>query len=228
MLRSRYRYSGVSLVELLIGVAISLVILLGALVAFAHNLNASRQVILEARLSQDLRAISQLISRDLKRAGFSPISVQNILAQPPTPNPHTTITVPTSGGITTLPLSYEFGRIVITETQTGTTEAIETQAAAFTIDNNGVMFVAINGGADQALNDPNTVLITGLSIDPTTTAVPLGQLCASPCTGSNCPAMLIRRFDFILSGRSTADATLVRTVETSVRVRNDQLQGACP
>jgi len=65
MLRSRYRYSGVSLVELLIGVAISLVILLGALVAFAHNLNASRQVILEARLSQDLRAISQLISRDL-------------------------------------------------------------------------------------------------------------------------------------------------------------------
>jgi hypothetical protein len=40
--------------------------------------------------------------------------------------------------------------------------------------------------------------------------------------------MTVRRFDVVLSGQSVTDPNVTRTLQASVRPRNDQLEGQCP
>ena len=67
---SAHRFQqGLSIVELMIGIAIGLVIVAVALFALTHHLRENRSLLVEARLMQDLRTTSELIARDLRRAG---------------------------------------------------------------------------------------------------------------------------------------------------------------
>ena len=61
---------GLSIVELLIGLAIGLFIVGGAIKLFVDNLTNNRRLLLETRVNQDLRAAADLIARDLRRAGY--------------------------------------------------------------------------------------------------------------------------------------------------------------
>ena len=66
---ARHRQSGLSLVELMMGLAIGLLIVAAALLALTHHLRENRSLLVEARLMQDLRTTTDLITRDLRRAG---------------------------------------------------------------------------------------------------------------------------------------------------------------
>ncbi|HET7794348.1 MAG TPA: prepilin-type N-terminal cleavage/methylation domain-containing protein [Rhizobacter sp.] len=69
----RHRERGLSIVELMVGLAIGLTVIAAALLALTHHLRENRGLLVEARLMQDLRTASDLIARDLRRAG--PLSV---------------------------------------------------------------------------------------------------------------------------------------------------------
>ncbi|MBC7992509.1 MAG: prepilin-type N-terminal cleavage/methylation domain-containing protein [Rhizobacter sp.] len=60
---------GLSLVEMMVTSAISLMVVAAALLAFTHQLRASRNILLEARLMQDLRTTTELVAHNLRRAG---------------------------------------------------------------------------------------------------------------------------------------------------------------
>ncbi len=60
---------GLSLVELMVGSAISLMVVAAALLALTHHLRGSRSLLLEARLMQDLRTTTELVAHNLRRAG---------------------------------------------------------------------------------------------------------------------------------------------------------------
>lgn len=62
------RQQGFGLVELLIGTAISLVILAAASTVMLSSLTSNRDSIRMARLDQELRQVMTMVSRDLKRA----------------------------------------------------------------------------------------------------------------------------------------------------------------
>ena len=68
---SRRGQRGLSLVELLVGLALGLLVVAGgaALLARQH-LREHRALLLEARLMQDLRTAADLVARDLRRAGY--------------------------------------------------------------------------------------------------------------------------------------------------------------
>lgn len=68
MLTTRQR--GLSLVELLVGVAIALVLIAGASVVYVNSLRATTTSSAVSRVNQDLRAIMSIIENDLHRAGF--------------------------------------------------------------------------------------------------------------------------------------------------------------
>lgn len=72
---NRRRRSGVSLVELMVGMAAGLLVVALALVAMAQHLHENRRLLAQTRLLQDLRTVSDLILRDLRRAG--PIAVDD-------------------------------------------------------------------------------------------------------------------------------------------------------
>ncbi len=66
---ARYHQAGLSLVELMVGLAVGLLIVAAALLALTHHLRENRSLMVDARLMQDLRTTTDLIARDLRRAG---------------------------------------------------------------------------------------------------------------------------------------------------------------
>jgi prepilin peptidase dependent protein B len=65
----RHHQRGLSIVELMVGLALGLIVVAAALLALTHHLRESRSLLIEARLMQDLRTTTDLIGRDLLRAG---------------------------------------------------------------------------------------------------------------------------------------------------------------
>ncbi|MGY4828147.1 PilW family protein [Sphaerotilaceae bacterium SBD11-9] len=63
------RERGLSIVELMVGLAVGLTVIAAALLALTHHLRENRGLLIEARLMQDLRTATDLIARDLRRAG---------------------------------------------------------------------------------------------------------------------------------------------------------------
>ena len=62
------RQHGLTLVELLVGMVIGLLLTAIALVAMTQHLRENHRLLVEARLAQDLQALVDLVSRDLRRA----------------------------------------------------------------------------------------------------------------------------------------------------------------
>jgi prepilin peptidase dependent protein B len=73
-MKSNKRQRGLTLVELMVGLAIALLLTAVALLAMSQHLRENHRLLIEARLTQDLQAIVDLVSRDLRRAG--PLAVQ--------------------------------------------------------------------------------------------------------------------------------------------------------
>ena len=61
---------GLSIVELLVGIAVGLFVVGGAIKLMVDNLTNNRRMLVETRVNQDLRAAADLIVRDLRRAGY--------------------------------------------------------------------------------------------------------------------------------------------------------------
>ena len=71
----RAQQRGLTLVELMVSLAIGLLLTAITLVAMSQHLRENHRLLTEARLTQDLQAVMDLVSRDLRRAG--PLAVQN-------------------------------------------------------------------------------------------------------------------------------------------------------
>ena len=69
---------GLSVVELLVGVAIALFIAAAGATLLASHLRENRALLLEARLMQDLRTAADLVTRDLRRAGHWGAAVDGV------------------------------------------------------------------------------------------------------------------------------------------------------
>jgi type IV pilus assembly protein PilW len=214
--------SGLSLVELLVGAAITLVVVAGALKLFASHIDSNRRLLLEARLHQDLRAASDLIARDLRRAGYWQ-SALKATTWPPLANPYRAFAP--SGAASAAIATYSYSRDSVENDSVDGNELFGVRLSA------GALQMQDGSGGWQQLTDVATVLVTGLSVAPVIRSLSLGHLCTPACTSADpaCPALNIRRFDIVLRGRSTADASVVREVRESVRLRNDDVFPAgCP
>lgn len=63
------RQRGLSLVEMMVGVAIGLIVVAGASLMVATQLAENRKLLVETQLQQDLRAAVDIVSRELRRTG---------------------------------------------------------------------------------------------------------------------------------------------------------------
>ena len=74
---------GLSIVELMIGVTISLFILAGATLVLTSQMGDNRRLLLEAQMQQDLRTAADMISRDIRRAGYWGQAYRGVCPPPP-------------------------------------------------------------------------------------------------------------------------------------------------
>ena len=71
---------GLSIIELMVGLTLGMVVVIGGISLFVSNATTSRQLNLETRVNQDLRAAVDLIARDLRRAGYWGESLRGTVA----------------------------------------------------------------------------------------------------------------------------------------------------
>lgn len=217
------RRRGLSIVELLVGVAIGLIVAQGALSLFVRNITASRRLLYETRLNQDLRAAADLVARDLRRAGYWGNAIQGTNAVGATAatalNPYSAVDTTSASQIT-----YEFSR---DGTENNTLDSAE--QFGFRLSSGALQMQTDNGSWTDITNS-QALTITSFTVTPTTTTLPLGNLCFKTCApgAPNCPSVTVRSYAILLRGQAVADSNIRRDLRSTVRMRNDQLAGICP
>lgn len=217
---------GVTLVEMMVGIAVGLVIIGGALSLMATNVRGTRQIVADTRLEQDLRNIADLVTRDLRRAGYWGQSVEgtktlNSGTTRTATNPYIDVAATTggSGGF-----SYAFSRDSVENNTKGSNEDF-----GFSLTD-GELRMQTATSTSAPLNDVHYTMITGFSVtDISPEVIWLGYRCETVKNpgGINVPYLYVRRYNVTITGQSVLDTSVTRTLKTSVRVRNDKVTGDC-
>jgi prepilin peptidase dependent protein B len=216
---------GLSMVELLVGVAIALFIAAAGATLLAANLRENRSLLLEARLMQDLRTATDVISRDLRRAGYWAAATDGV-STTATPaaaaNPYVALA---PGAAASDAVSFRYSRDA---TENNVVDGNE--QFGFRLRNR-VIEMLLGAGNWQALTDAGTLDITEFSVTPTVQEIDLRGYCSQPCPAGSLtcpPRQQVRSLALVVAGRSTSDASVTRSLRSNVRLRNDALSGACP
>jgi prepilin peptidase dependent protein B len=212
------RNKGWSLVDLMVGMALSLVVCAAGGGLMAAHLKQSRALVLEARLMQDLGAAQDLIVRSLRRSGFGAESAGAA------GNPYTVITAdPVKTGELRFSLSLD----------AKDNHRIDSNEELGFRLRDGVLQMLMGDAGWQAVSDVRTLRITTLQWQPEVQVMALSAHCAWACAASassTCiaPQLAIRSIQLTIQAQSTHDAQVVRSLQNTIRVRNDAVSGACP
>lgn len=229
----RATMGGLSLVELMVGVAVSLFVVAAAALLVSSQLSANRRLLLETQLQQDLRSTADIITRELRRSSYWASAREGVpapLSGTISTNPVMALAVSSSAS-STVHYNYERGS--------------GTRAYGFKLNDNGVIVACQSDGSGpggvcgetanpwQELTDRNTVRITEFRISaerPGTNTANDDALvlpCPYPCadgTAACWPRVNVRELTVLIKGQSRSDPAVQRTLISSVRVRNDRLQ----
>lgn len=222
--RARRLSRGLSLVELMVGIAVSLFVVAAASLLVSTQLTDNRRLLLETQLQQDLRATADIITRDLRRSGYwqnAEETVPSLVDRGIGRSPYTALAVDPAASSA---VTYRYRRTAGSE------------SFGFKLENGVIKSCQGESAADcnagwQDLTDGSSVLITGFSIatarpaspgNGSSLTLPCPSLCADGTT--NCwPRVQVRELTLSLAGTSRSDSTVRRTLTTSVRVRNDNV-----
>jgi type IV pilus assembly protein PilW len=209
---------GLSLVELMVGVAIGLFITAAAAMLVSTQLSGNRQLLVETQIQQDLRATADLVTRDLRRASYSqnaPLSVSLLDSNgAPQPNQRGDILITNTGQGGSSEVNYFYDR--------GPNPGFSLRLSG------DVLQRQISSGAGpfggwQPLTDANVLKVTDFTVRPApgqTIPVACPNLCADG-TESCWPRMQVRELVITIDGESATGTKVRRSVQSTVRVRND-------
>lgn len=240
---------GLSIVELLIGVSISLFILAGASVVLTGQLDGNRRLLLEAQIQQDLRTVADMVARDIRRAGYTSRSycyiwpAQDDAVNCPAPNAPNRYTVMTPDSAAA-PGSNSVVYSRSTDGEGGADPNREDFAldadAAFPREEVGFRWNQADQSVEymvgnnnwQALTDTNVMRVTQFSIAINNQQLPVpcnlpgcqaqGPLCGGPVT------LRARDVTITIVAQAAHDANVQRSLRENVRLRNDLPVEQCP
>lgn len=212
----RRRQAGMSIVELMVGVAVGLIVVAAAALLMTSQLIENRRLLTETQLQQDLRATADIMTRELRRVGAR--TEETAL---------TMLWFPGSAG----PQSNGMARDL----------SIGTDYADFQYDPGGTSattfgyqlfdrVIQTNLGSSSgwhALTDRRVMLIDSLTFVRRNAAATSTQMpCAKPCpdgTSACWPRYEVRELDIVITARAARDSSVKRTVRSRVRLRNDHV-----
>jgi len=215
---------GLSLVELLVGLAVGMIVVAAAITLFAAQLREQRSTSVELRLMQELRATTDLVTRDLRRAGHwgdASVALWALSASAPAANPYAAL-APLAGASSAS--SYAYSR------DTSENHRLDANEQFGLRLRNGVIELQLGAGHWQALSDAGSMTVTEFEIRPIVQDVPLLAHCPRPCPpGTACDARLQwRSLAIRLGARATADPAVQRRLQSELRLRNPAVLGTCP
>ena len=216
---------GTTIVELLVGLAIGLVVIAGAATLLARQLHEQRALLAETRLTQDLRNATDLIARDLRRAGYWGDATAGVWSHGAAPlaNPYAAVASMAAASDT---VRFAYSRDGVEDQAVGDAERTGFRLHGHTIE-------ARLGDHWQALTDASTLVVTAFELMPNVDDIDLSALCARPCdaaaaaAGTCPPRQQVRRVTVRIAGHAAGAARPVRSAQAQVRLRNDAIDGTC-
>ena len=225
------RQAGLSIVELLVGVAIGLFVVAAAAMLTSTQLVENRRLLLETQVQQDLRATADIVARDMRRAGSWWNAYQGVW-------------YPGSTGVVVSPMLGMTPSAIGSQTDYKYIRSGGNQGPyGFKLQSGRIKsyFASTAGTASggwQDLTDASTMLVTSFSITPRliNEPTPAGLLpqkmpCPKLCPGGTTacwPTVLVREYQVDITATAVSDPSVRRSVRSMVSVRNDELQSNVP
>lgn len=232
----RLHQRGLSIVELMVGVAVGLFVVAAASMLVATQLSDNRRLTLETQVQQDLRAAADIITRELRRSGHWAKAREGV-AYPGNAatirfSPYAAVEKAASSAFgdgdvsSTVLMSYS--RRGDETVENNLVDAAE--QLGFMLDTSkGVIRTQLGSGGWQDLTDGATLNVTHFEL--TMRIQPIRLECVKPCPGpADCrPEMQVRDVIIDITGQAVHDSSVQRSLSSNVRLRNDLLTaGSCP
>lgn len=211
----RHLQRGMSIVELMVGVAIGLLIVAAATLMMSGQLSENRRLLVEAQLQQDLRAAADIMTREIRRTGamIELQSLQTVWFDGATLVQHNDIAAQLAVGADQVDFAYMV-------------DGPASMQGPFGYRLNGTVIQSRMGGSGwQDLTDANVVEVLSLTTMPRT-STPVRLPCTNLCPDgtSNCwPTVAVREVQVDITARARRDITVQRSLSTRARLRNDRL-----
>jgi prepilin-type N-terminal cleavage/methylation domain-containing protein len=234
--RSSRSARGFSLIELMVALALGLIVSI-AIVAFTmSSFRSNGQFVLSARLTQELRNTMDLMTRDLRRAGYNERAMSAMGGNSASPfAPMSLLTSHTEGGGEADCIIYAYdrkdGNPGLLDVSNGEVRGLRRKSVKINGVDVGVVEYAESSGSNKpkcdgatadytkfppacnttstwcSLSDPSILNITGLTMTDSGSTV-----------GTS---LALREIGINLDGQLRNDTSYTRSVRTSVRVRSD-------
>ena len=232
---------GLSIVELMIGIAIGLFIVAGATLMLTTQLGDNRRLLLEAQIQQDMRAAADMISRDIRRAGYWAQSYRQVWpGAGALANPYTRIE-PGGAPLATDAIEYdrstgEDGRLIGSDDNGVDAEANRSrERVGFRLstrpNESKTIEYQVGAGNWQALTDKEVLNITLFRLDITARDLPV------PCgAGLQCPVLgpggcrlvlTYRDVTINITAQAIHEPAVQRALRDNVRLRNSVPREVC-
>jgi Tfp pilus assembly protein PilW len=235
--------AGLSIVELLVGVAIGLVVVAAAALMVSGQLFENRRLLIETQLQQDLRATADIITRDIRRVGALP-------EERISTTPGILDTIYADGAAVTTQVARNLhylgagsAKIFAVSGGAGANQIIvpyttsDRQSSDVVINPYGFRLTGttiqsrLPGSVAQwqDLTDPRVMQVTSLTITRTGPAsvaaevIPCPKLC-SPGNDTACwPRVRVHEVTVAIEANATADPNIRRVIRSQVRLRNEDV-----
>lgn len=237
-MNSKSRHLGMSLIELMVAIVMGMIVLGGVIALVVATIRTNNDNMRMTRLTQELRGAMQLITRDLRRAGFSRDALLDV-GTGTMANPFIGVDYSDADGDgfdddDCLLYSYDGkpGLNTVADVN-GTLESDGSEQHGVRYDADNLAIDYKNGSASacgdsagwEPMTDPKAVEITALAF-----GVPAGATAFPdfPTVTTAGFTVTVREIQVTISGRLTDDPTVTRTIQDTVRVRNDLFEPPPP
>jgi len=247
---TKQQQKGLSLVELMIGLLVGTIVAGGAISVFTNSMKSSTDNIELTRLNQDMRAMMDIMVRDIRRAGYATddpaIDAAALLLNP--------FLDSATGGATTDIAVYDGGSCIVYSYNRNIDHppvVDSSERLGFRLINNNLQMRTGGAVTNENCTDGSWQSITEPAVEITALAFAVaeselsatkmlngagdgnvngfcdeGEACNACDTDDKC--LYIRTVAISLTGRLKAAPTVFQTITEQVRVRNDKYLASAP
>lgn len=230
MLKSAKNQAGVTLVEMMIGLALSMIVVSSMVLLMSNSLASASRIIQMTQLTDDLRNSMSMVSRDIRRANYSANAYRC----------YANSDCGADGSANQVNATIESDCLIFNLDRDQDGDATEDDAGGFRLVDNGSgigvieMWVGDNNSADCSdteyvdgddwisLTDPEFVDFTQFEFTLNNIAATLTEKSGATITQNTRELFIEIEAELIL------DRTVTRRIEDNIKVRNDYLVHTAP
>lgn len=204
---------GFTLIELMIGLLVGLIVLSGATYIFVINIKSSRDVLISARLNQELAATTSIIVDDLRRTGHW---VQNAGNSSPYIEIDDDFNVVSSSCVL-----YNYDEDGSSAIESDEYRGIRFQNSVLEFKRSGNDMDSCTTGVWDPITDVNFMTITSATFTDASACTVNTVSAACPATVGTDDVAVVRELVITISAQVNSDTDWQKTVQESVKLRND-------